>query len=128
MISANAILIGAVSSKHDSMSNRMRMMTAEFRQSGTTPGRRDSIRTQVGLFRKRLRYVATAHILLYAAAACFIAMVLVIALTPFLQTWSTVSLPLMVSGVSLMFVSIILELIELRASQTTIAIECGDVQ
>lgn len=127
MISANAILISAVSSKHDSMSGRLRSLMGEYRREETTVARKNQIRAQVHLFRQRLTRVAMAHILLYAAAALFIAMVLVIALTPLLQTWSTVSLPLLVSGVTMMLIAIVLELVELRGSHKTIQLEISDL-
>jgi|HubBroStandDraft_6_1064221.scaffolds.fasta_scaffold357017_1 hypothetical protein len=127
MISANAILIGAISSKHEAMSDRLRSLTAEWRSPATGAARRDSIRAQVRLFSLRIAWIARAHFLLYAATACFIAMVMVIALTPVLQTWADFSMPLLVAGVLLMLVAIVLELLDLRKARATIAIETRDL-
>src|SRR5579863_9909466 len=82
MISANAILIGTISAKHQAMSDRLRSLTAEWRSSGTSVARRDSILAQVKLFTDLIAWISRAHYLLYVATVCFIAMVMVIALTP----------------------------------------------
>src|SRR5580658_1169423 len=80
MISANAILISAISSKHQAMSDRLRTLAAEWRGPGVSGPRRDSIRAQVRLFTQRIAWISRAHFLLYVATACFLAMVVVIAL------------------------------------------------
>src|SRR5580693_9179236 len=92
MISANAILIGSISSKHQAMSDRVRSLTAEWRSPGTSAARRDSIRAQVQMFTLRIAWISRAHYLLYVATACFIAMVLVIALTPVIASWPALGL------------------------------------
>ncbi len=127
MISANAILIGAISSKHDSMSSRLRTLTAEWRRPETNTARRDSIRAQVQLLSLRLEWISRSHFLLYVATVCFVAMVMVLALTAVIRTWAVFSLPLLVAGVSLMLVAIFLELLDLRKAQATIEIESRDL-
>ena len=127
MISANAILIGAISSKHDSMSSRLRILTAEWRSPDTDVARRDSLRAQVQLLSHRLVWISRSHFLLYVATVCFVAMVMVLALTPVIQTWADFSLPLLLAGVSLMLVAIFLELLDLRKASATIEIESRDL-
>jgi hypothetical protein len=130
MISANAILIGAISSKHQAMADRVRILTAEWRNADISGARRDAIRRQVELFRVRIALVARAHFLLYAATACFIAMVLTIALTPLAGgkvAIELLSLPLLVAGVVLMFAAILIELAELRRARATMEIEAAEV-
>jgi hypothetical protein len=130
MISANAILIGTISSKHQAMSDRVRLLTAEWRSPGTSAARRHAIRAQLRLFGLRIAWISRAHFLLYAATACFIAMVLVIALTPVIPSWPALellSLPLLVGGVLLMLAAIFLELLDLRKARATIEIESTDV-
>ena len=122
MISANAILIGSISSKHQAMSDRLRILTAEWRSPGTSAARRDSIRAQVHLFTLRIAWISRAHVLLYVATACFLAMVLAIALS--LQL---LSLPLLLGGVILMLMAIVLELLDLRKARATIEIESREV-
>jgi hypothetical protein len=130
MISANAILIGTISSKHQAMSDRLRSLTAEWRSPGTSTARRDAIRAQLHLFALRIAWIARAHFLLYAATACFIAMVLVIALTPVvasLPALELLSLPLLLGGAFLMLMAIVLELLDLGKARATIEIETADV-
>jgi hypothetical protein len=127
MISANAILIGGISSKHDNMSSRLRALTAEWRSPDTNAARRDSIRAQVQLLSLRLVWISRSHFLLYVATVCFVAMVMVLALTPVIQAWADFSLPLLVAGVSLMLVAIFLELLDLRKASATIEIESRDL-
>src|SRR5579863_9012066 len=105
MISANAILISGISSKHQAMSDRLRTLTKEWRSADTSAPRRDSIRAQVQLFMVRIAWISRAHFLLYVATACFLAMVLVIALTPIVNRWLALewlSVPLLLGGVFLM--------------------------
>lgn len=129
MISANAILIGSISSKHQAMSDRLRALTAEWRSPDSSTLRRDSIKSQVRLFTLRIAWISRAHFLLYVATACFLAMVLMIALAPFITRWSTlaISLPLLLGGVLLMLMAIFLELLDLRKARTTIDIESREI-
>ncbi len=127
MISANAILIGTISSKHQSMSERVRSLTAEWRVHSTPATRRETIAEQLRLFDERLRWITWSHIVLYAATACFIAMVMVIAASPALQALSGSSLGFLIAGVTLMFVGIVLELLELAKARTTVHLELKDI-
>jgi hypothetical protein len=127
MISANAILIGAISSKHQAMSDRLRALTAEWRNPATPAARRDAITGQVKLFDHRIRWVTMSHIVLYTATVCFIAMVIVIALSPKLEALSGWSLVLLIAGVTLMFVGIVLELLDLAKARATVGLEVRDI-
>ena len=127
MISANAILISAISSKHQSMSDRLRALTSEWRNEATPVPRREAIADQVRLFDKRLRWITWSHIILYTATACFIAMVIVIAASPTLEELSGASLVLLMAGVALMFVGILLELLDLAKARNTVGLELKDI-
>ena len=127
MISANAILIGAISSKHQSMSDRLRALTAEWRYAGTSAERRDAIARQVRLFDERLRWVTWSHIILYAASACFILMVIDIAITSSVESWRDFSVTMLMAGVTLMFTGIVLELCDLAKARRTVSIELKDI-
>ncbi len=127
MISANAILIGTISSKHQAMSERLRSLTAEWRSPGTSGARRDAIRTQVEVFHTRIKWISRSHYILYLATCLFIAMVMVIALAPVVQTWADFSVPLLLIGVPLMLVAIVLELLDLGKASVTIKLESADV-
>jgi hypothetical protein len=127
MISANAILISAISSKHQSMSDRLRALTAEWRNATTAVTRREAIADQVRIFDVRLRWVTLSHIVLYTATACFIAMVIVIAVSPALEALSGASLGLLIAGLALMFMGILLELLDLAKARATVGLEVKDV-
>ncbi len=127
MISANAILIGAISSKHQSMSDRLRALTAEWRNGETSAERRGAIVRQVRLFYERLRWVTWSHIVLYAATACFIVMVIDIAISSSLESWRDISIGLLIAGVTLMFTGIVLELLDLAKARRTVSIELNDI-
>ncbi len=122
MISANAILIGAISAKHQAMSDRVRGLTAEWRAEGSADIRRNEIRQQVELFEHRILWLGRAHSLLYCATALFIAMVLAIAMQ-----FESLSLPLLVTGMAVTMIAIVLELIDLGKARTTLRIEIRDV-
>jgi hypothetical protein len=127
MISATAILISAITTKHQSMSDRLRALTAEWRNADTSAARREAIAHEVRLFDTRLRWVTWSHIILYIAAACFIAMVIVIAMSPSLEELSGKSLGLLIAGVALMFVGILLELLDLARARATVRLEVKDI-
>jgi hypothetical protein len=127
MISANAILISAITSKHQSMSDRLRALTAEWRNSATPVTRREAISLQLRLFDERLRWVTWSHIILYMATACFIAMVITIAVSPRLEALSGASLGLLIAGVALMFLGILLELLDLAKARATVELEIKDI-
>jgi hypothetical protein len=128
MISANAILIGTISAKHQGMSDRVRALTAESRDPATSAARRDAIHAQVRLFRGRIAWISRSHQILYVATVFFLAMVMVIALSPVIQTWADFSVPLLLGGVALMLIAIVLELLDLRKARASIEAETGDVQ
>jgi hypothetical protein len=127
MISANAILISAINSKHQSMSDRVRALTAEWRNAATPMGRRESIVHQVRMFDQRLRWVTWSHIVHYLATGCFISMVIVIAMSPRLEALGGASLGLLIAGVALMFVGILLELLDLAKARATARLEIKDI-
>ena len=127
MISANAILISTITSKHQSMSDRLRALTAEWRNAATPVTRREAISLQLRLFDERLRWVTWSHIILYMATACFIAMVIAIAVSPRLEALSGASLGLLIAGVALMFLGILLELLDLAKARATVRLEVNDV-
>src|SRR5580698_7734687 len=72
MISANAILIGTISAKHQAMSDRLRSLTAEWRAPGTSVARRAAIGAQVRVFAGRIAWVSRAHVILYVATVFFL--------------------------------------------------------
>src|SRR6202034_4074165 len=61
MISANAILIGTISSKHQAMSDRVRALTAEWRAPGTSAAGGGAISAGVGVWGSRIAWISRAH-------------------------------------------------------------------
>jgi hypothetical protein len=107
---ADALPIGSISSKHQAMADRLRILTAEWRSPGKSVARRDSILDQVRMFTLRIAWISRAHVLLfYVATACSLAMVPVIALS----LLSLLSLPLLLAGVIPMLMAITPELLHL---------------
>ena len=127
MISSAAIIIGAVSGKHQSMSDRLRALASEYRDLSTTDDRRANICLQMGLFNRRIRYSANAHRLLYLAIASFTFTVLLIIASPSGLTWTPAAAILFASGVALMLVAVVFEFIELWWTNQTLRLEMSDV-
>ena len=128
MISASAILISGINSKHQSLSDRVRGLAAEFRNVNTATDRKQNIRQQIRFFRRRLRYVAIAHIALYCAAACFVAMVMVISFTIKISTLVAWTLPFFMAGVTLLLIAVTFEIRELRMSSETMRLELVEIE
>lgn len=122
MISANAILVSAISAKHQSMSDRLRSLAAEWRMTGTSDARRRTIAAEARLFNRRLLWITWSHITLYAATACFILMVIDIAVGG-----SNIALSLLIAGVSLTLTGIVLELFDLALARATVRLEIRDI-
>ena len=128
MISASAILISGINSKHQALSDRVRGLAAEFRETDTSMVRKENILDQIRFFRRRLRYVAIAHISLYCATACFVAMVMVISFTIRVSTLVAATLPFFMAGVVLLLIAVGFEIRELRMSNETMRLELSDIK
>lgn len=127
MVSATAILVSGVNSRYISISDRVRALTREYRDRGTTEERQLNIRRQMVIFHRRLHLVSWAARILYAAVGCFVAVALLIS--------TSVSRPILLSATPGMFLigliliafAIVLQLLELQQSNRTINIESADV-
>ncbi|MCU1262507.1 MAG: hypothetical protein JWO80_5392 [Bryobacterales bacterium] len=118
MISATAILISGVSSKHQAMSDRVRALMAEYREPATPEPRRVNIRAQAVFFRRRLLYTLSAHVLLFCATGLFVGTVI---LTCFMKIDSIlISFSL---GVLLLLISVVCEILELVLARRTMSLE-----
>jgi hypothetical protein len=122
MISATAILISGISSKHASLAERVRSLAAEYRTPGTSESRRRNLSAQAELFIRRIRFIAWAHMGLYVASGFFVLMVLAIT-----ASRQSVVYPLFLIGVLFLLVSVVLEVVELRLANRTLALEVGDI-
>ena len=127
MISSAAIIIGSVSSKHQNMSDRLRALANEYRESNCTEERRANICLQMGIFDRRIRYSANAHRLLYLAIAAFTFTVLLIIVSPTRLTWTPGAATLFGLGVTMMLVAVVFEFVELWWTNQTLKLEMNDV-
>src|ERR1051325_8037711 len=127
MVSATAILISASNARYTSTSDRVRTLTQEFRQPGTSIERQSNIGQQIAIFHRRLHLVSWAARALYTAAACFVVIALLISLSPS-KTILLVATPWMfLLGLVLIARAIVLQLLELQQANSTIDLESADV-
>ncbi len=127
MISASAILIGGVSAKHSAMSDRLRALTSEYREPGTTETRRANIEKQCTLFLRRIQIVSLSHVLLYAATAVFSLMVLVISVSSLHAILAEVLFPLFLVGVLMILISAVSEIVELQIARRALGLEVEEI-
>jgi hypothetical protein len=123
MISATAILIGTVSTKHGAMADRLRALMAEYRMPGVAVERRRNIEEQCGLFQRRLRMITKAHLALYIAAGFFVLMVLAIGISSSASTSQLILYPLFLAGTLSLGYGVALEVMELRLADRTLELE-----
>jgi hypothetical protein len=127
MVSATAILVSGVNSRYISISDRVRNLSAEYRRAELPDQRRQTIRAQMVIFHRRLHLVSWAMRILYGAAGCFVTIALFISLSIFRDFLQIATLPMFLLGLILVLAAIVLQLIELQASNRTIDLESVDV-
>ncbi|HEY0795945.1 MAG TPA: DUF2721 domain-containing protein [Acidisarcina sp.] len=127
MVSATAILISGVNARYISISDRMRMLSAEFRREPVSAARRANIKQQMFVFIRRMVLVEWATRILYIAVAAFVSMALLISLSVRHAVFELVTLPLFLLGLTLVLLAIILQSVELRHSIMTIRLETAEV-
>jgi hypothetical protein len=127
MVSATAILTSGVNARYMAISDRVRNLTREFRESSTAPERRKNIEMQLTIFRRRVHHVSWATRLLYTAVACFVAVALVISISHGRSMLPFVTLPLFVTGLGLIATALLFQIWELRESNRTIELEIASI-
>ncbi len=127
MISTAATLILGINSKHQSMSDRLRILAAEFRQAETSDARRGVIRQQMRWFERRVHYSALAHRTLYLAIVVFLLTILTVVLAPAGAVWTPAAYVLFVGGTVLILTAVVFEFIELWWTNRTLQLEMSDV-
>lgn len=127
LVSATAILISGVNSRHISIADRMRTLSREYRDVQTNEDRRTLIEQQMWMFNKRIHLVSWAIRNLYAAAWCFVAEVLIISATLWRDSLVAATVPLFLLGIVLMMVAIVMQLLELHEANRTLFLEVGGV-
>jgi hypothetical protein len=128
LVSATAILIGGINSRHMAISDRIRSLTSEHRNSATSPARLAGIARQLIVFQRRVRLVSWAIRGLFLATGCFIAMALIISATLWRKMLAVATVPLFVAGIVLIIFSIVCELLELHESNRTLFMEIADLE
>jgi DNA-binding transcriptional regulator YbjK len=128
LVSATAILISGVNSRHISIADRMRTLSSEYRDVRTTDDRRTIIEQQMWMFNKRIHQVSWAIRSLYAAAWCFVAEVLLISATLWRDSLVAATVPLFLVGILLMMVAIAMQLMELQEANRTLFLEMGELK
>jgi hypothetical protein len=127
MVSATAILAGGVNSRYISISDRIRTLAAEFRHRDTTEERRADIAQQMSIFVRRINLIYWSIRMCYSAVACFVIMALVITATAFRQVLVAVTVPIFILGIAFVTTAIVFQLLELKASNSTIMLEVKDI-
>jgi hypothetical protein len=127
MISACAILITGVGTKHAGLSDRVRALTAEMRSLPPESGRRPLVRDQLRMFMRRTSLAWIAHCLLYLAALVFSTTVLAALLAISQHGWGRQTVSLFVLGTVLLVAAMIAELGELLLAQSTLRSEVEDL-
>lgn len=120
LVSASALLVSGIGNKHQNMSDRVRELNAEKRSHNVSTERRASIDRQIDLLSRRIRNAAIAHVLLYMSIVVFMTTVLLVLLAP---AAVTAGLALLISGISLVLISVVFEIFELRLANRTLRIE-----
>src|SRR5277367_4377582 len=109
MVSSTAILAGGINSRYIAISDRVRTLEHEYRDSQTSDARRKVICAQMPIFERRVQLVSWAIRMCYVSMACFIMMALVITATAFRQMLVAVTLPLFLIGIALILTAIVFQ-------------------
>lgn len=123
LVSASALLVVGVGSKHQNMSDRVRNLAAEWR-SPNTGARRASIERQLLLLRRRIRFSAFAHRALYISILTFLAMALLLL---FDAAAVVAILILFIIGIALVVAAVACEIVELSLARRTLDDEVADI-
>ena len=127
LVSATAILISGINSRYISISDRLRSLAHEYRDPSCPPERRVIITREIITFRHRMHLMSWAVRSLYAAVGAFIVDTLLISATLWRQMLAGATLPLFMAGILLVLFALVCQLLELRSSDRTIAIELSDI-
>jgi hypothetical protein len=127
LVSAVAILISIVNARYIAISDRMRSLAKEYRDSAHDPRRREVISCEMVTFRIRVRLVSWAERMMYAAVGCFISVALIIGATFWRDVLVAASLPIFTVGILLIMIALVLQLRELQHSNRTLLLDTRDV-
>jgi Protein of unknown function (DUF2721) len=132
MVSAAGLLFIGIQTKNLHLSDRMRALTAEYRQLRENPAaavRREQLVAQLDLFQRRVRLSQLALQFLLVALLCFVLTSLLLTLTVWVVSrLLTVGITLsFVSGVACVLTALSVEFLEMRVGLQTIDVETRDI-
>ncbi len=125
MVSAAGLLFNGVQTKNLHLSDRIRGLMREVRNSETTPDRREQVLAQLVYFDRRMRLSQHALELIYLAILCFVvtSLLLTTVLWASRPVWPVVIAAVFVAGVAVLIGALVLEFVEMWLSLQTIKIE-----
>ena len=124
MITACAVLLQGLWAEHRGLADRIRSCSAELR-AGVEPRRRRSLLAQLPLFQRRMKLITRAALCGTSAVACYVALVLMLALHD-LQRWRILFMLVFIGGAALLLVAVALLFFDLLLGTRTIDIEVAE--
>ena len=125
MVSAAGLLFNGVQAKNLHLSDRIRGLMIEVRNSATTPDRRQQVMAQLAYFDRRMRLSQHALELIYIAIICFVLTSLLLATVLWAASpvLPVVIAAIFVVGVGVLIGALVLEFVEMWLCLQTIKIE-----
>jgi hypothetical protein len=125
MVSAAGLLFNGVQTKNLHLSDRIRGLMREVRNSETTPDRREQVLAQLVYFDRRMRLSQHALELIYLAILCFVVTSLLLTTVWWASRpmWPVVIAAVFMAGVAVLIGALVLEFVEMWLSLQTIKIE-----
>jgi hypothetical protein len=127
LVTASAVLLATLASKHTTAGALLRELTAEWRHAETPPTRRACVRAQVMIFARRVRLLWIATVCLYVAVTCFLVTTLEVMLSPYASKLALLGIVTLPLGIILVLAGVFLQLEEVRLSRHSLAAEICDV-
>jgi hypothetical protein len=127
LVSAGAILISGVNARYIAIADRMRGLAQEYRDKSCDPHRREVIARQMVTFSHRVRLVSWSERTLYLSVVCFTSVALMISAAVDRSVLETASLPIFTTGIGLIMIAIVFQLMELQFSNRTLRLETEDI-
>ena len=127
MVSATGLLFIGVQTKNIHLADRVRDLMREYREAISCEDKehREALRAQIVLFERRIRLSQRALESLYGAIVSFVTTTLLLAVAPWIGhavVPSPVTAGIFILGIASLLLALVLELLEMRAGLSTIAI------
>src|SRR5688500_15729971 len=125
MITACAVLLQGLWAEHRGLADRIRSCSAELRAADLGSRRRRSLLAQLPVFRSRMRLVTRAALCGTAAVACYVVLVLMLALED-LQRVRILFMLVFMGGAALLLLAVSLLFVDVLLASRTIDIEVSE--